>query len=805
LKFKTVLIFILFSTVCSISGTAQIHSINVSGIIKNETSNQSLPFVNVTLKAADDSTFITGTISNESGLFTLSDVKPNQYLIEVSYFGYLDTMHPLYIGPSSKFIDIGIIFIKEDAELLSEVTILRQQDAIIGGLDKKTFSVDDIISQSGGSVLQSITSLPGITTQDGKVHLRGNSQVIILIDGKQTAITGIGSQNGLDNIPASVIENIEIINNPSAKFDANGNAGIINIILKKDDQKGLNGKAGISTGIGALWVRRENLPGIRPQYKVTPKVNPALSLNYRRKKINLFIQTDNLYSETLNKNEFVTRIYEDGRKIRQQTKRNRNTNFFTSKVGLDWFINKNNALTLSGSFNQESIKDFGDQPFFDGITNESLRLWDFLEDEVLTAAMATIAYEHKFQEPGHKIDIGLNYTFDREDEKYFFNNVQSAFTTSESFFLIADQKVADFNFDYARPLKQGLFETGVKFRARTIPTDMQFNPSETNSVLDTGADGKATYSEFIPATYLNYIYEVKKLEAQIGIRLEYVELKYDVDPNHNTYQTNGYRYLQPFPNSRVTYKFNARNKISAFYNRRVDRPDEVDIRIFPKYDDAEIIKVGNPALQPQFTNRFEIGYKGNWKKGYFYGAGYHQISEKTITRIASNADTTSLIYNISQNAGTSYNTGFEIILSQKFSNKIDMILNINGYHNQIDSFTVVNLYPIENTFSATDQQLFSWNIKLSANFKFTERFKAQLTFIYLAPDIIPQGSVDARYSLDLGINKSIQKNRGALFINASDLLNSMVIRKEIIGDHFSYISANFYETQVIRFGYSYKF
>ena len=134
-----------------------------------------------------------------------------------------------------------------------------------------------------------------------------------------------------------------------------------------------------------------------------------------------------------------------------------------------------------------------------------------------------------------------------------------------------------------------------------------------------------------------------------------------------------------------------------------------------------------------------------------------------------------------------------------------MILNINGYHNQIDSFTVVNLYPIENTFSATDQQLFSWNIKLSANFKFTEQFKAQLTFIYLAPDIIPQGSVDARYSLDLGINKSIQKNRGALFINASDLLNSMVIRKEIIGDHFSYISANFYETQVIRFGYSYKF
>ncbi|MEP5612039.1 MAG: outer membrane beta-barrel family protein, partial [Cyclobacteriaceae bacterium] len=659
--------------------------------------------------------------------------------------------------------------------------------------------------QSGGSLRQSMSNLPGVTTQDGRVQLRGNNQVMVLIDGKQTAITGFGNQNGLDNIPASAVEKIEIINNPSAKYDANGNAGIINILLRKEDQKGFNGKVGLSTGFGALWVRKENLPGIRSQYRVTPKVNPSVSLNYRKKKVNLFLQADNLYTQTLNKNEFVTRTYNDGTVINQQLKRNRNTNFFTSKAGLDWFINNDNTLTVSGLFNQESIMDRGDQPFFNGNTNENLRLWQFLEDEVLTAAMASLAYEHKFQQPGHTLSMGFNYTFDREDEKYFFTNRRPSFTTEESFFLIADQKVADITLDYTKPMKHGLLETGFKFRRRTIPTDMLFNPSATNSVLDVGADGEATYKETIPALYGNYTYEVKKLEAEIGLRLEYVDLKYEVDPNHNTYQTDGYDYFRPFPNARITYKLNDRNQLSTFYNRRVDRPDEVDIRIFPKYDDAEIIKVGNPALQPQFTESFEIGYKNAWDKGYFYGAVYHRISGGTITRIAAVVDTTNLIYNVSQNAGKSYNTGIEIVLSQELSDKINLNLNLNGYYNQIDAFSVVNQYPFENTFAAEKQEVYSGNIKLNTNFKFSKSTEAQLTAIYLAPDIIPQGTIDSRFSLDVGVKKVVQSGKGELFLNATDLLNTMVIRQEVNGDNFSFTRKDYYETQVVRFGYSYKF
>jgi len=784
---------------------AQQSSVSVSGIIKDKVSNITLPFVNVVLKKSADSPMVSGTISNDNGLFTISDAKPGDYLIEVTYIGYRKYSSTLFIGSNSEFIDLGIILLEQDVQQLNEVVVTAQQDAVTGTMTKKTYRVEDNVSQSGGSVLQAMNNLPGVTTQDGQVQLRGNNQVVVLIDGKQTAITGFGNQNGLDNIPASAIEKIEIINNPSAKYDANGNAGIINIVLKKEEQAGLNGKVGLSTGLGALWVRKENLPGIRPQYQTTPKVNPSLSLNYRKNKINLFLQADNLYTETLNKNEFVTRIYEEGTVINQQLKRNRNTNFFTSKAGFDWFMNDRNTLTVSGFFSQESIKDYGDQPFFSGNDGENLRLWQFLEDEVLTAAMASLAYEHKFQQPGHKLNVGFNYTFDREDEKYFFTNTLPTYTTEESFFLIADQKVADFTLDYTRPMKHGLLETGLKFRRRTIPTDMQFNPSASNSVLDTGADGLATYQETIPAVYGNYTYEVKKLEAEIGLRVEYVDLQYDVDPNHNTYQSDGYDYFQPFPNARLTYKINDRNKLSAFYTRRVDRPDEVDIRIFPKYDDAEIIKVGNPALQPQFTNSFELGYKNGWNKGYFYGAAYHRISDGTITRVSTTVDTTNLIYNISQNAGKSYNTGIEVVISQELSDRINMNLNLNGYYNQIDAFTVVNQYPVENTFTADQQQIYSGNVKLNTNFKFGKNTEAQLTAIYLAPDIIPQGTIDSRFSLNFGIKKAIQNGKGELFLNATDLLNTMVIRKEINGNNFTYTNSDYYETQVIRFGYSYKF
>ncbi len=785
---------------------AQFSKITISGLVRDAKAKTGLAFVNVALKSAKDSSFLVGTITNEQGRFTLADVKSGSYYAELSYIGYEIKRQDVLVGELSAFLDLGNIDIIPEAKVLDQVTVTStQQSGVSDKLDKKTFSVADNVAQSGGSVLQVMNNLPGVTTsQDGKIQLRGSDKVAVLIDGRQTALTGFGSQTGLDNIPASAIERIEIINNPSAKFDANGNAGIINIIYKKNNQQGFNGKIGLTAGLGALWQKKENLPDIRPQYQRTPKINPSLSLNYRKNKFNTFLQADWLYTQTLNRNEFTERFYDNGETIRQQVKRNRNTSYATLKSGVDYTINPENTLSISGLFNREKIIDRGDIPYFNQDLSKRNRLWQFLEDEVKYTATATVAYQHKFKQPGHLLNANYNYTWHREDERYFFTNILPTFTGQDAFKLLSDEFVNDFTVDYIRPLKYGRIEGGLKLRLRSIPINMQFYPGQ-NSPIDSGAGGFAEYLETIPALYGNYVLESKKFELEAGLRMEYVKVNYDVNPNHNTYKSDGYSYTQPFPNLRLGFKLNERNKLSLFYNRRVDRPNEVDIRIFPKYDEPELLKVGNPGLRPQFTNTIEAGHKLNLGGGSLYSALYHRIIDGTITRIATQVPGNTILYNVFQNTGRSYNTGAEVVFQQNVSKSFSFNTSANVYKNTINSFSVTNRYPVPTVYSSETENATSGNVKFNGAFHFPKQVDVQLTTIYLAPDIIPQGKIGSRFSVDLGVKKQLQKGAGELFLNGTDIFNTLRIAKTITGNGFKFNTVDYYETQVFRLGYSYKF
>jgi outer membrane receptor protein involved in Fe transport len=237
----------------------------------------------------------------------------------------------------------------------------------------------------------------------------------------------------------------------------------------------------------------------------------------------------------------------------------------------------------------------------------------------------------------------------------------------------------------------------------------------------------------------------------------------------------------------------------------VDRPDEGDIRIFPKYDEPEILKVGNPALKPQFTNTIELGYRTSWAKGYWYSALYHRIVDGTKIRIGTIVPGSNIIYNIYQNAGLSYNTGLEWIVQQSVSKWFSFNANLNVYRNVIDAFTVENKYPVPSVFSAAKTTYTAGNAKLNLAFKFPKQLDLQVTSIYLAPDIIPQGRIAARFSVNLGLKKTIQDGKGELFLNGTDVLNTLRIQKTITGSGFSYTTTDYYETQAFRVGYSWKF
>jgi outer membrane receptor protein involved in Fe transport len=231
----------------------------------------------------------------------------------------------------------------------------------------------------------------------------------------------------------------------------------------------------------------------------------------------------------------------------------------------------------------------------------------------------------------------------------------------------------------------------------------------------------------------------------------------------------------------------------------------VDIRIFPKYDEPELLKVGNPALRPQFTNSFELGYKTTWKRGSLYSALYHRIIDGTITRIATLVPGNTILYNVFQNAGRSYNTGIEIVLQQNVSKSFSYNVSGNVYQNTINGFAVINKYPVPTLYSSETENATSGNLKFNGLFHLPGQIEVQVTAIYLARDIIPQGKIGSRTSVDLGMKKQVQKSKGELFLNASDIFNTLNIKKDIKGSGFRYETVDYYETQVFRLGYSYKF
>ena len=780
-------------------------SVTLSGRVQDAASGAPVPYLAVQLRRQKDTAFVTGRLTDSAGSFVFTNLAKGEYLLDVRRIGYAPLTKPLFVGELSRFLDVGVLKMEPAAPALNRVTVTATRDEVANTMERKSYTVADNIAQSGGSVVQAMASLPGVTiTQDGKIQLRGSDKVAVLIDGKQSALTGVASQAGLENLPASAIERIEIITNPGAKFDASASAGIINLVLKQEKQEGFNGSLGFTGGAGSLWSRRDNLPDVRAQRLFTPKLNPSLALNYRRGNTNSVLRGDWLHSPTMNKNEFATRSFSDGTVITQQILRNRRTDYATLNGGVDHAFDAHNSLSVSALFNREKILDDGDNPYFTGGLSNRYRLWQFLEDEVKYTAFASSVFTHRFTQPGHVLTVTGNYSFHREDEQYFFTNTLPSFTGRDAFKLLSDEHIGDLNVDYVRPLPQGRLELGFKGRYRSIPVNMQFFPGQ-RSPIDSGAGGWATYREKIPAAYATYVFETPRVEMEGGMRVEQVLLDYDVNPNHNTYRSDGYRYFQPFPTVRLAWKPADNHKLSLFFNRRVDRPNEVDIRIFPKYDEPELIKVGNPGLRPQFTTSVDLGYRTTWGSGSFYAAGYRRLVDATITRIATQAPGSPILYNVFQNAGRSWITGSELVWQQTVSRSVSLSTNATVYRTTIGAFSVLNRYPVPVTYTANRESLISGNVKANVNLMLPGRIDARLSSIYLAPDLFPQGRVGARYALDAGLRKSVQQGRGEIVFNATDLLNTNQVRRTLSGTDFQYVSIDYFETQVVRMGYTWKF
>lgn len=800
-------VFIIIGLLCVMSVGAK--EIIVSGKVTDASTGLPLEFSTVSLSEAASGTLISGAVCNSDGRFEISGELKGEYVVRFSYVGFESHSQDLLIGELNDIFDLGTIRLLPALETIEELTVKGRLSTVSNELDRKTFSMDDMVAQSGGSVLDAMKTMPGVTVdQEGKVILRGSDKVVVLIDGKQSSLTGFGNQKGLDNIPVANIEKIEIINNPSAKYDARGMAGIINIIYRKESEEGLNGDIGFSYGIGALTKPRADLPTNLGSFNFNSKYIPSLNLNYRKNKFNLNLQAESMFLNKLPNNEFTTRYYEDGSSTVSQVPENRTQNHHIIKGGLEYNFNDRNVLTFSGIYDWERHVDTAQVPYIDMLSGKRYRYITWHEEEVTGYINFAAAFKHRFEQAGHELDISAQYTRGWEDETYFLHDSSAIRQGEDVTNILAIEHTTNLQVDYVKPLKSGKLEAGSKIQVRRLPVDFTITRGE-NSVIYPGLGDWSDWGENIYAAYGNYIYERTRFDVEAGLRAEYTQVFYDIDPSNIYYDRNdAYDYFDLFPNVRLSYKIKSRHRFSAFYNRRIDRPGEPELRIFPKSDDQELLKAGNPYLRPQYTQSFELAYRYKWESGMVFLSGYYRMIQNPYMRVYS-IDSTNVSYDvitkIYANTGSATNTGLELVFSQQILEIWKLSGNVNFYQNVINAYTGALLFPYPHDFEVEHSADNTWDAKLSNSFSIGDNLELQLTAIYFAPKNIPQGTQHARSSIDFGVTRKILKGKGELSFSASDLFNTFGIYQEITGDGFTAIYENYYETQVFRFGLKYRF
>lgn len=802
---RSVLIYLLYCAI--ITHTYAQADISIIGQTIDAETQQPIPFASVVISDGSG-TLINGGISGEDGQFILEGIGPGSYQLTISCVGYEVAKREIHVGQLNKNYNLGRLLVKASSEELEEVVVTGEREEIAAGLDRKSYSMEQNIAQSGGSVMDAMKAMPGISfDQDGKVILRGSDRVIVLIDGKQSSLTGYGNQKGLDNLPAANIERIEIINNPSAKYDANGMAGIINIVYKKERQTGLHGSAGFAYGLGVLAKRKPDLPTDLGSYSPTPKYIPSLDLNLKQDKFNFFLQSEVLFQERLPNNEFTTRYYDDGTTISSQVPENRSQTHYIVKGGFDYLFDAMNTLTLSGIYDWESHVDTAQVAYIDqdNIRNRYIT-WN--EEEITGYLNYALRFEHKFNQYGHHLQANLQYSKGWEDETYFLNDSSEIRSNGRDVTtVLGTEHITSIGLDYVKPTAGGRLETGTKVQIRNLPVEYEQQRGQ-NSMLYDGLGNFSKWGERLYAAYANWVHEQKEYDVEGGIRAEYTDVFYNIDPANTYYDENdSYNYFRLFPNVRFTYKFNENNRMSAFFNQRIDRPGEPELRIYTKSDDHELVKVGNPYLRPQYTKSAELAYQHYWESGSIFISGYTRFIDDAFQRVYTE-DTTS-IYNVVvksyANTGSMNHTGLELIVSQEFNKVWKASGNLNLYNIRINEFTGQLLFPYEHSFEIDEDSDLTWDIKVVNTFKVSNQLQLQLTGLYAADKSMPQGRQLSRSSVDFGAQQKLFNGKGELTISMSDIFNRYGLRQEIKGIGFVADYQNFYETQSLRAAFKYKF
>lgn len=773
-------LLLLFFALSTNKLMAQKVNIEVKGTVIAMESGEPIEFATVMIGDVQTQQAITGTTTGADGAFTITS-EVADFFIEVSFIGFVkQTITDFQI--SKGIVELGTIGLSENIQALNEVVVRAEKSSTEFKLDKRVFNVGQDLSNSGASAMDVLNNVPSVNVNiEGEISLRGSTGVQILINGKPSVLAS-EQGNALGTITADMLDKIEVITNPSAKYDAEGTSGIINIVLKKEEKKGINGSVTLNTG-----------------YPNNHSV--GLSLNRRTEKFNLFTQIGVGHRTFPGRSETINQDLTNNTIIKSDSDSEKNETFYNLILGTDYHINKYNVISLTGSFAYEQEKEYSNTDFSSlDAAGTQVAAWN--RDEVTTATNPKYQYELQYKKDfkDHKdhdlLFSALGHFFGKDQSSDFINQTTFGNTIGSD-----QQKIRTnfgdatytFKLDYTNPISDKFtLETGAQYVLNDVGNDYGLtdlidgewveNPNQTN-VFD--------YSQDVVGVYGTSAYEGDKWGLKLGLRLENTDLNTLLA---NTNKSNSQNYTNLFPSVHTSYKLTENFSFQAGYSKRIFRPRMWDLNPFFNIRNNFSIRTGNPDLLPEFSDSYEINSIYIVEKASFNFGIYQRYTTDVVERVTTfenNVSTTTPL-----NIGTNRATGVEF--NAKYSPA--KWLTMNGDINY-------NYFNRDGTFEAKsfDFDADQWSSRMTAKFKLPWQIDFEVSGQYRSKVQTIQGIRSDYAFADLGVRKKIMKGRTILNLSVRDIFSSRIMESETNQPGFYLYNWRQRGGRYITFGISYGF
>jgi len=781
--FKTLILLLSFNSIVAQTP----NEITVSGIVMDSEVNLPLEYATVAFFSKKENKIVTGGITDSEGKFSIN-VPAGTYDISVEYISYEKKTY--YDKSLTSDINLGTVGLALDVEALGEVEVIAERTTVEIKLDKKIYNVGKDLTVRGGTVSDVLDNVPSVSVDvEGNVSLRGQDNVRILINGKPSGLVGLNSTDALRQLPAESIERVEVITSPSARYDAEGTAGILNIILRRSKLQGLNGAVTVNAG-------HPTQAGI------------SGNINYRTGDFNFFNTTGYNYRESPGNSLTETEYFngdDPNTFLNEYRDFDRQRKGITTNTGVEWYINDTASLTASVVYRKsddddETTNTIREVDATGALINESPRLE--LEKEGDKNLQYSVNFDKQFNgNSEHRFTFDFQYENSNEDE---FSLIQQDGDASERVTTLEEQDQILLQSDYVMPIgEKGQFEFGYRGNFNELDTDYALEFYDGNDyVLDTDVSNNLVYREYINAVYSQFGSKIKdKFSYLLGLRMESTRITIDQVTSGDFDKKN---YVGFFPTVNLGYEITENQSITFGYNRRIRRPRSRFINPFPSRSSATNLFQGNPDIDPSYSNTVDIGYLNKFGKVTLNSSIYFQhatdvftfITEDTGQTVTVGGTEVPVIRRVPINLATNDRFGFEFTVTYRPSKK----WNLNGNFNLFQSKT-------EGFYNGTDfgAENISWFARLNNKYTLPGKIDWQTRLFYRGPSEDAQNKTKGMFSTDVAFSKDILNENASIAFNVSDVFNSRKRISDSTTDTFISHSEFQWRQRTFNLSFTYRF